>query len=345
MSVKKLIIIIISVSLLGFIIYRFTAPATVKVKKVSIISSDVVKSVSASGYIKSSLEASVGFPVSGKIVNVYKKEGESVQQGELIAQVFNEDIYFDAEAARKKKDSAQKTRDIYYDANLNHVDRVGGSSQYALNFEKLTDDLRIFDNSYKSSLATLKKTYMYAPFDGTITSLPFRVGEVASSSSVVKMSNLSVLEFQADLDQEDYKFVKPDQSTEIILDAYPQEKFVGAVQSVPSYVDEDSATKTFKLKITLENTDNKIVKGMTGDVSIIVNQEKNVKSLPFDAIYSEGDKRFVWVVTPSNKLQKKFIEVNLEGDTLTSIKTELPEFVVIPDSSAKNVQEGNSATF
>jgi hypothetical protein len=61
------------------------------------------------------------------------------------------------------------------------------------------------------------------------------------------------LEFQADLDQEDYKFVKPDQSTEIILDAYPQDKFIGKVQSVPSYVDEDSATKTFKLKITLEN--------------------------------------------------------------------------------------------
>jgi HlyD family secretion protein len=345
MTTKRLIIIIIAVSLIGFIIYRVTAPATVKVKKVSIVTTDVVKSVSASGYIKSPLEASIGFPVSGKIVNVYKKEGDSVQQGELIAQIFNEDLYFDAESARKKKDSAQKSRDIYLDANQDHTDRVGGDSQYSLNFDKLTDDLRIYDNSYKASLSTLKKTYMYAPFDGTITSLPFHVGEVASASSVIKMSNLSVLEFQADLDQEDYKFVKPEQSTEIVLDAYPQEKFIGKVQSVPSYVDEESVTKTFKLKITLENKNNMIVKGMTGDVSIIVSQEKNVKALPFDAIYSDGDKRYVWVVSSSNKLQKKYIDVNLEGDTLTSIKSELPEFVVIPDSSAKNVQEGNSVTF
>jgi RND family efflux transporter MFP subunit len=345
MTTKKLIIIIIAVTFIGFIIYRVTAPSSVKAKKVSVITADVVRSVSASGYIKSPLEASVGFPVSGKIVSIYKKEGDSVKQGDLVAQVFNEDIYFDAESARKKKDSAQKTRDIYLDANQNHTDRVGGDSQYNLNFDKLTDDLRIYDNSYKSSLATLKKTYLYAPFDGTITSQPFDIGEIATSSSVIKMSNLGILEFQADLDQEDYKFVKPDQSTEIILDAYPQDKFIGKVQSVPSYVDEDSATKTFKLKITLENKNDMIVKGMTGDVSIIVSEEKNVRALPFDAIYSEGDKKYIWTVSSSNKLQKKFIEVNLEGDTLTSIKTELPEFVVIPDSSAKNVQEGNSVTF
>jgi HlyD family secretion protein len=345
MTTKRLIIIIIAVSLIGFIIYRVTAPASVKAKKVVVISSDVVRSVSASGYIKSPLESSVGFPVSGKITNIYKKEGDRVKQGDLIAQVFNEDIYFDAESARKKKDSAQKTRDIYLDANRDHTSRVGGDSQYNLNFDKLTDDLRIYDNSYKSSLSTLKKTYLYAPFDGTITSQPFDIGEIANSTSVVKISNLGVLEFQADLDQEDYKFVKPDQPTEIILDAYPQDKFIGKVQSVPSYVDEDSATKTFKLKITLENREDLIVKGMTGDVSIIVSEEKNVRALPFDAIYSEGDKSYVWTVSSSNKLQKKFIEVNLEGDTLTSIKTELPEFVVIPDSSAKNVQEGNSVTF
>jgi multidrug efflux pump subunit AcrA (membrane-fusion protein) len=111
-------VIIIAVSLIGFIIYRVTAPSSVKAKKVSITNSDVVRSVSASGYIKSTLEASVGFPVSGKIVNIYKKEGDKVKQGDLIAQVFNEDIYFDAESARKKKDSAQKTRDIYLDAYL-----------------------------------------------------------------------------------------------------------------------------------------------------------------------------------------------------------------------------------
>jgi HlyD family secretion protein len=131
-----------------------------------------------------------------------------------------------------------------------------------------------------------------------------------------------------------------------VLDAYPLEKFTGKVDTVPTYVDEESSTKTFKLKINIPNKDNKIVKGMTGDVNIVVAKESSDRVLPFDAIFSEtGDKKFVWIVNKDNKLEKKYIEIGLEGDTLTSIKTELPEYVVIPDSTAKNVKEGNSVTF
>lgn len=342
MNYKKLVGIIIAVLVVTFVIYRFAATPQVKVKKVSVSKGEVVRTVSASGYVKSPVEASLGFPMGGKIVNVYKKEGDTVQQGELIAQVYNEDLYFDAESARKRKDSAQRTRDIYSDSNS----RNQNDSEYKLNFDKLTDDLRVYDNAYKSALSDLKKTYIYAPFDGTITSLSFRVGEIAGASTIAKLSNLDMLGFQADLDQEDYKFVKIGQESEIVLDAYPIEKFKGKVETVPTFVDEESSTKTFKLKINIPNKDNKIVKGMTGDVNIVVAKESANKVLPFDAIFSDtGDKKFVWVVNKDNKLEKKFIEVGLEGDTMTSIKTDLPEYVVIPDSTAKNVKEGNSVTF
>ena len=342
MNYKKIIGIIIAVIVVCFVIYRFAATPQVKVKKVSVSKSDVIRTVSASGYIKSPVEADLGFPMGGKVVNVYKKEGDKVQQGELLAQVYNEDLYFDAESARKRKDSAQRTRDIYVDSNS----RNENDSEYRLNIDKLTDDLRVYDNAYKSALSDLKKTYIYAPFDGTITSLSFHIGEVAGSSTSLKLSNLDLLEFQADLDQEDYKFVKIGQESEIVLDAYPLEKFTGKVETVPTYVDEESSTKTFKLKINIPNKDNKIVKGMTGDVNIVVAKESSDRVLPFDAIFSEtGDKKFVWIVNKDNKLEKKYIEIGLEGDTLTSIKTELPEYVVIPDSTAKNVKEGNFVTF
>jgi len=345
MNPKRYIYIIISVIIVALVIIKFSSPAVVKVKKVSVTTTDVVKTVSASGFVKTTVEANLGFPVSGKIINIYKKEGDQVKQGDLLAQIYNEDLFYNAESARKRKDYSQKTRDIYVDNYEDIKDDVGGDKQYSLNIQKLTDDLRVYDNSYKSSLSTLKKTYLYAPFDGTITSIPFHVGEVAGATTTLKMSNLNVLQFQAELDQADYKFVKLTQDTEIALDAYPQEKFSGSVESVPSFVDEDSTTKTFKLLINLNNKDSKIVKGMTGDANIIVAKESGVKAVSFDAVLSEADKKFVWTVDSSNKLRKKYIDVSLEGDTLTSINTDLPEFVVIPDSSAKNVKEGDSVTF
>jgi len=267
--------------------------------------------------------------------------------GELIAQVFNEDSYYTAESARKRKDSAQKARDIYVTTYYDRQNRVGGSDIYEANVDKLTDDLRIQDNLYKSALSDLKKSYIYAPFDGTITKLPYNVGEVVSINDTITLSNLNSLEFQADLDQEDYKYVALNQETEVSLDSYNDIKFSGKVISVPFYVDEESQTRTFKIKISIENKDNLAVKGMTGDASIIVSKAENVRALPFDAIFTDSDtqKTYVWTVDSNNNLSKFYVDIGLEGDTLTEIKNEIPEFVVVPTSSSSTVSDGAVASF
>lgn len=341
----KYLLFIIPVLVIVLVLYFSLTPKSVSVRKVNVSSGDIIKSVSASGFVKSSLESNTSFQVPGRVVKLYKKEGDFVKKGDLIAQVSNEDIFYEAESARKRKDSAQRVRDIYKDNYQNETDEVGGDTQYNLNIEKLTDDLRYLDNLYKSSLATLKKTYLYAPFDGTITSIPFEIGDYATATTPIKISNLSSLEFQADLDQEDYKYIKIGQDVSIVLDAYPDEEFKGSVYEVPFYIDEESSTNTFKIKISLENQNNRIVKGMTGDANIIIEKALSNRNLPFDAVYTENDKNFVWVVDLNNKLKKQFIEIDLEGDTQTSVKSELPEFVVIPSSQAKDVKEGYVASY
>lgn len=341
----KYLLFIIPVLVIVLVLYFSLTPKSVSVRKVNVSSGEIIKSVSASGFVKSSLESNTSFQVPGRVVNLYKKEGDFVKKGDLIAQVSNEDIFYEAESARKRKDSAQRVRDIYKDNYQNETDEVGGDTQYNLNVEKLTDDLRYLDNLYKSSLATLKKTYLYAPFDGTITSIPFEIGDYATATTPIKISNLSSLEFQADLDQEDYKYIKVGQDVSIVLDAYPDEEFKGSVYEVPFYIDEESSTNTFKIKISLENQNNRIVKGMTGDANIIIEKALSNRNLPFDAVYTENDKNFVWVVDLNNKLKKQFIEIDLEGDTQTSVTSELPEFVVIPSSQAKDVKEGYVASY
>lgn len=345
MKLRNVILIIIAVILVSFIIYRQFQTPSIQVKKIDVSRGEVIKTVSASGFIKSNFETEIAFPISGKISKVFFEEGQTVASGSLIAQLQNDDLFYSAESARKDKDATQRSRDIYKENYQFSTDEVGGDSEFDLNMRKLTDQLRSADNIYKSRLSSLNKSYLYAPFSGTITYSDLKVGKVGGSNTVVRISDLSKLEFQAELDQEDYREVKEGQTVEIVLDAYPDMKFMGRVVSLPSYVDEESATKTFKLKISVENKDNMIVKGMTGDVNVITNRVENVTYLPFDAVFSEEEKRFVWIANSQNKLEKKYVEVGLEGDTFTEILSELPEFVVIPDSSAKTVKEGFSVLY
>ncbi len=345
MKLRNLILIIIAVIVTSFIIYRQFQTPSVKVKKIQVRNGEIIRSVSASGFVKSNLETEIAFPISGKINKIYFEEGHSVAQGSLIAKLSNDELYYSAEAARKDKDATQRTRDIYKENYEFATNEVGGKSEYDLNVRKLTDQLRSADNSYKATLSNLNKSYLYSPMNGTIVYSSLKEGKVGGSTTIVKIADLSKLEFQADLDQEDFKLVKPGQITEIILDAYPDQKFLGKVVTIPSYVDEESVTKTFKLKIALDSQDNKVVKGMTGDVNIITDKSLAKRFLPFDAVFSEEEKKYVWTEGNDGKLTKVFIEIGLEGDTFTEVKSELPEFVVIPDSSAKTVKEGYLVTY
>lgn len=345
MKLRNLIFIIIAVFIVSFIVYRQFQTPSVKVKKIEVSSGEVVRSVSASGFVKSNLETELAFPIVGRVANVYFEEGDKVESGALIAKLSNDDLFFTAESARKDKDSVQRTRDIYKENYQFATDEVGGDAEYELNVRKLTDQLRAADNSYKATLANLNKSYLYAPISGTIISSTLKPGKIGNSGTTVKIADLSKLEFQADLDQEDYKEVKPGQQVEIILDAYPDSKFFGKVISIPTYVDEDSVTKTFKLKIEIENKDNQIVKGMTGDANIITSKISTSRYLPFDAVFNDEGNSYVWIVNESGKLEKRNVEVGLEGDTFTEIKTELPEFVVVPDSTATSVNEGYLVTY
>ena len=345
MKLRNIILIIIAVLVTSFIIYKQFQTPSVKVKKIDVKSGEVIKSVSASGFVKSNLETEIAFPISGKINKIFYEEGDTVAQGSLIAKLNNDDLYYTAESARKDKDSVQRSRDIYKENYQFSTKEVGGDAEYDLNIRKLTDQLRSADNSYKATLSNLNKSYLYSPMSGTIIYSSLKEGKVGSSLTTVKIADLSQLEFQADLDQEDYQFVKAGQTAEIILDAYPDSKFLGKVVTIPTYVDEESVTKTFKLKITLDSKNSEVVKGMTGDVNIITNKVQAKRYLPFDAVFSEDNKKFVWVENENGKLSKKFVEIGLEGDTFTEVKSELPSFVVVPDSTVKTVKEGYIVTY
>lgn len=345
MKLRNIIFIIIAVIVTSFIVYKQLQTPSVKVKKIQTKNGEIVKSVSASGFVKSNLETEIAFPISGRISKIFFEEGDSVASGTLIAKLNNDDLYYTAEAARKDKDAVQRSREIYKENYEFSTNEVGGKAEYDLNVRKLTDQLRSADNSYKASLSNLNKSYLYAPMSGTIVYSSLKEGKIGNSTTTIKIADLSKLEFQADLDQEDFQFVKEGQNAEIILDAYPEKKFLGKLVYIPFYVDEESVTKTFKLKIAIDSSEDLVVKGMTGDVNIITDKANAKRFLPFDAVFSEEDKRFVWVENESGKLSKKYVEIGLEGDTFTEIKSELPEFVVVPDSSAKAVKEGYMVTY
>lgn len=337
---KKLtIIIIIALLVVGF--FLFKKPEVVTVRDLKAENIEVRKTISASGITVSKSESDLAFSASGSLQGIYVEKGDKVLANTLVGSIYNYDTSQSSKSLKDSRDVAIRDLDIYKQNYEDNKDAVGGEEEYALNVRRLQELIDRAEASYQSSLGTLSKTYLYAPFTGTVVDVYFDIGEqVTAGQSVIKLADLDNLEFDISIDQEDFGILSLNQDVEISLDSYSDKIFKGKVIELPKYV--NNTTEEFEVKISVEQMEEfPVLLGMKGDASIIVDTTKNqVTALPFDAVITEDDKHFIWV-NDNGVLKKQYVEIGLEGDIYTEIKTDISSFkLVSPVKNNVQVSEG-----
>lgn len=118
-----------------------------------------------------------------------------------------------------------------------------------------------------------------APFEGTITSVSVKKGELLFASNPgITLVNLKSLYLEVSLEQQAAMRVRKGQTSVITFESIRGERFQGKVQSV--YPRETQ----FIVRITIDRFPEGILPGMTSDVAIEVGRKENVLSIPFRAI-------------------------------------------------------------
>lgn len=320
----------------------------VEVTKVKIENIKVRKTISGSGVVTSKNDASLSFTSVGRLQKIYVSKGDEVTKGQLLAQLDNRSVYAALQATKDARDIALRDLDLYIENYSDDVDAVGGEEAYNINIRRLNELVSKAEATYQAQISSSNDTYLYAPFSGTIIDIPLSEGEtVGVGSTVIKIADLNMLTFEANIDQEDYGYIKPDLPVEITLDAYEGDTFVGKITGLPSYVN-DSANEEFLINITIaaDQDQKPILLGMKGDASIIVDETQDaVQALTFDSLYSDDNGNFVWVDEKSI-VNKKYIELGIEGDVYTEIKTDLTKDIVIsPINADKTLETGQKINY
>lgn len=118
-----------------------------------------------------------------------------------------------------------------------------------------------------------------APFAGTITSVPFKQGELLSPSmAAVILVNLQNLYLEVSLEQQSVLRVASGQKALVSFESIRSEKLEGKVESV---FPKDSQ---FIVRISLKKFPNGVLPGMTADVAIEVGRKENVLTIPLVAL-------------------------------------------------------------
>jgi HlyD family secretion protein len=138
--------------------------------------------------------------------------------------------------------------------------------------------------------AALEAATMVAPFDGTVTSVGAKVGDlVSSATNVVTLADLSDLRVLATVDETDISGVQVGQDAQITFDSLPGRRFRGKVLEVPLESTLVQNVVSYKVPVSLTGIEGVSLKpGMTANLSLVVGRRQNVLLVSVLAV-QQGD--------------------------------------------------------
>lgn len=161
-----------------------------------------------------------------------------------------------------------------------------------------------------------------APFQGTVTQLPFSEGEnVFSDSYIVSIEDMKDLYLQATLEQQGALRVKKGLPVQVSFETIREQKFTGTVTSV--YPQKGQ----FIVRVEIQNLPTEILPGMTADIAIEISRRNEVTLIPAAAI-SSG----VVIIERNNKREKIPVSIGSmdnEWAEVTSNNIQLTDKVII----------------
>lgn len=281
---------------------------------------DIENSVLATGVLEATKMVSVGAQVSGQVKKMYVQLGDQVKQGQLIARIDSvrqENDLKTAEASIKN----QMAQLAVKQANLAKVE-AEYKRQQAMYAQDATSrsELESALASYKTAqaditainaqieqsrltLATAKEdlgyTQIVAPMDGTIVAIVTEEGQTVnanqSAPTIVKLAQLDTMTIKAEISEADVMKVQEGQTVYFTTLGNTDKKIYAKLRQVepaPNSINTETNTSSstsgsavyYNALFDVPNEDGKLRIDMTAQVYIVLDEARNVLTVPAAAI-------------------------------------------------------------
>lgn len=350
---------------------------------------DIVETVAATGKIQPEVEVMLSSEVSGEIIELPIKEGQQVEKGQLLVRI-NPDLIQSAltqsqaglqnvRAQLSQAEANLRNAKLNYDRNKTLFEKGvisksawdGSVAEYEMaqaNKQAAYYSVQSAAANVKQTRDNLSRTSIYAPMTGTISKLSVELGERVvgtaqmSGTEIVRVANLSNMEVEVDVNENDIVKVNIGDSTIVEVDAYLKREFKGVVTEIANSAETalsvDQVTN-FKVKVGIipesyaDLTKDKpeyyspFRPGMTATVDVITDKKNNVIGVPISAIVvkfpsdtiskkastpvkkknkTDDEEKFEAVFVNNNgKAQLKVVTTGIQDDTNIEILSGLSE--------------------
>ena len=342
---------IIVFSVIGLVLIGLVSAVVVAKKRKPVIAvqtekvtrRDLTETVIANGRIQSVVQVKISPEVSGEIIELPFKEGQSVNKDDLVLKI-KPDVYIarrnQAEASYQSSLAGKTTAE----ANLRKAEadfkRSEGLSEARLVPQSDFDQARASYDVAKAQVVNaghqvemarasvasaeedLAKTKILSPLTGTISKLNSQVGERVLGmvqnvgTEIMTISDLNQMEARVDVGEIDVVLIRPGQKARLDVDAFKDRKFTGVVTDIAnsskgsgsltaSSSQSQEATK-FEVRIRI-NENESFRPGMSVSAEIETRSRTNALTVPLASVTTRAS-------TPTAKKENAKDETR-SGDT------------------------------
>lgn len=311
------------------------------IKPVQILASayeDQQNSLSLSGNILPAKTVKLSFKTPGVITQANFEEGEFVNSGQFMASIDTKEYNLQVQASSSDYESSRMQIESEIPARINQAkaqldltkvtyDRVtslyeaGGATKAQL--DEITAKKIADENTYKLALESesiaksklekakaglelsqtkLSDTTISSPIDGIVMKKLVQEGEIIGQGyPVVAIGEVKQVDAEIGVSDHDIKDVEIGQKVQVYL--YGLNKvFPGVINEIGATA--DPATRTFAVKVKIQNPDFEIKPGMVAKVKIPLSTTKGIV-VPLSSVITKSEGQMVFVYDDATKTVKK----------------------------------------
>ncbi len=182
------------------------------------------------------------------------------------------------------------------------------------------DEIATAEARVAAAEATMRLTYIEAPFSGTITTVSTKTGDQVSAGSIAfQLDDLSRLLVDVEVSEVDINQVAVGQEVELTFDGVFGKNYNGEVIEVALVGTDLQGVVNYIVTVELTDADEDVRSGMTAAVNIIVNQLEDVLLVPNRAVRVVDGTRVVYVVQPGGQVDPVEVILGASSDTHSEV--------------------------
>lgn len=334
-------------------------PLTVETATVS--RADMAERLIVVGNLVGAATVEAGPKVAGRLEAVYVRLGDPVSKGQRLAKIEDGELLEQMRQAEASHEVAAATiRQREADLRLAHTNLERSRNL----FERQLIPKQTFDDTdarYLAAAAQLDlakaqhsqnqaridelkinvaNTLILSPVSGFVGKRVLDPGAwVTPNTEFLSVVDIRVVRLIINIVERDLRKIAVGMRTDVSVDAFPNEKFVGRISHLAPML--DPATRTAPIEVEIDNPRFRLKPGMYARVEFTVEQRANTLVVPTSAIVDFAGQRGVFRRTPEKTAKFQAITFGLMDQERAEVMTGLAEGDEIVTTGAAALREGD----